>query len=298
MLINSLIVSSFMIIISFAGGLGNQMFQYALFKKFQLLGKNVKGDFNFYNKNKAHNGFELEKVFNLKIPKASQEEINKLKDNSDFLRKYRRFFRIFWKSTDIEQINFDFDDSIFALDNAYLNGYWQSEKYFKDISEQLRRDFAFRNIDLANKKMLEKIKGTESVSIHIRRGDYESDPHTKKLLGGICIISYYKRAIDIIQSKINNPYFFIFSDDLNWARENFRFLSKCFFVDINHSENSYKDMFLMSHCNHNIIANSSFSWWGAWLNNNLNKIVIAPSKWFNNKRLDSKDIVPESWIRL
>jgi len=287
-----------MIIVAFMGGLGNQMFQYALFKKFQLLGKDVKGDISFYDKNNAHNGFEIERVFNLKIPRASQEEINRLKDTSNFLRKYRRFFRIFWKSTDIEQINFDFCESILLLDNAYLNGYWQSEKYFKDISKQVRKDFTFRNTDLTDKKILKKIKNTNSISIHIRRGDYESDPNTKKLLGGICTIDYYNQAINLIQSRINKPVFFIFSDDLNWAKENLRLSSKHFFIDINRGENSYKDMFLMSYCKHNIIANSSFSWWGAWLNKNQNKLVIAPAKWSNNKRLDSKDIVPESWIRI
>jgi hypothetical protein len=287
-----------MIIISFSGGLGNQMFQYTLFKKFQSLGREVKADSTFYDENQAHNGFEIEKIFGLKLPRATKEEINRLKDTSSFLRKYRRFFRIFWKSTDVEQITFDFDGSIFSRENAYLNGYWQSEKFFKDIKSEIKRDFTFRNIDNKNKKMSKKILSTNSISLHIRRGDYENSASTKKLHGGICTLDYYNRAIKLMADRVNNPTFFIFSDDLDWAKENLKLPSKAFFVGINRGKNSYKDMFLMSHCKHNILANSSFSWWGAWLNANPKKIVICPSRWYNNKRLDSKDIVPESWTRI
>lgn len=287
-----------MIIVNFFGGLGNQMFQYALFKKFQSLGLEVKADITHYEFNNEHNGFELEKVFHLKIERANLNEIKSLKDNSIFLRKYRRFFHIFWKKTDIEQISFDFDGSIFYLKDAYLNGYWQSEKFFKDISPELRKDFSFKNIDKNNKLILNKIIKSNSVSIHIRRGDYVTNPNFNKFHGGICNISYYLKAIELIKRKVKKPVFFIFSDDLDWVKKNLPLLENTIFVDINKGKNSYKDLFLMSKCKHNILANSSFSWWAAWLNSNSDKIIVCPDKWFNSRRLDSKDIVPESWIRL
>ena len=287
-----------MIIITFSGGLGNQMFQYALFKKFQSLGREVKADISFYDKYNSHNGFEMDKIFLLNVPRATKKNINELKDTSNFLRKYRRFFRVFWKSTDIEQIGSDFNDSIFSVKNAYLNGYWQSEKFFKDIESDIRKDFTFRNIDFKNKTILKKILGNNSISVHIRRGDYETHAQTKKLLGGICTPDYYNHAIRLICSKIKNPLFFIFSDDLTWTKKNLTLPDNAVFVDINLGENSYKDLFLMSNCKHNILANSSFSWWAAWLNTNPKKIIICPNKWSNSRRLDSKDRIPTNWIRL
>lgn len=146
---------------------------------------------------------------------------------------------------------------------------------------------------------MKKIINSNSISLHVRRGDYENNSSAKRLHGGICTLNYYKQAIELVASRIKNPVFFIFSNDLKWARENLELEKyKQVLVNLNKGNNSYKDMYLMSKCKHNIIANSSFSWWGAWLNANPKKIVICPKRWYNNKRLDSKDIVPESWIRI
>ena len=278
-----------MIIIKFQGGLGNQMFQYALFKRFQCLGREVKADLSFYDENTAHNGFELERIFGLSLPKASKEEIERLKDTNKFLRRYRRFFNIGWKKTDVQQVLFDYKDDIFKLDDAYLDGYWQSEKFFEPIIPGIKEDFKINLEDENNKGMAALIESSNSVSIHIRGTDFEKD----KLLGGISTADYYKKAIELLRTKVDNPVFFVFSDDFEYAKK----IINEPVVDMNKGNDSYKDLILMSLCKHNIMANSSFSWWGAWLNRNPNKMVVCPSKWVNLKRLDSLDIIPDGWIR-
>ena len=286
-----------MIIISFCGGLGNQMFQYALLRKFVFLGKEVKADLSFYSKQNVPS-YQLEKIFGIKLPLATKEEINSLKDNLTFLRKVRRFFHIFWKNTDVQQVYFDFNKKIFNLDSAYLEGYWQSEKFFLDVKDSLLEEFSFSKISSSNRTFLKEMKNLNLVSIHVRRGDYESNPHAQKFHGNISTIKYYQKAIEHINSHTKNPFFLIFSNDLDYVEKEFTFLKNKKIVSINKNENSHLDMFLMSQCNHNILANSSFSWWGAYLNMTPNKIVICPKKWVNNKQLDSPDIVPENWIRL
>ena len=147
-----------------------------------------------------------------------------------------------------------------------------------------------------NKNILEEIKKRNSISIHIRRGDYVNDINAKKILGDNCNLLYYQKAIEYIYSVITSPFFYIFSDEPEWVKNNFSFLENSLIIDWNKGKDSWQDMMLMSHCKHNIIANSSFSWWGAWLNNNNNKIVIAPKKWFNT--FEAPYIVPNEWIRI
>lgn len=141
-------------------------------------------------------------------------------------------------------------------------------------------------------KIMDYIQSVNSVSIHFRRGDYIGNRihETDKT-------EYYKEALNIIQSKVENPVYFVFSDDINWIRENFKTSFETHYIDFNDSESNYEDLKLMSSCKHNIIANSSFSWWGAWLNSNPDKIVISPKKWFNDDMLNYEDVIPQSWIQ-
>ena len=194
-----------------------------------------------------------------------------------------------------------FQSDLFDIKNScYIKGFFRSEKYFIDIREELLKDFSL-NVELneKNKKMLEQIKNTNSVSIHFRRGDY-----TKKRVAdkyGSCSVEYYKNASKIIADSISEPItLFIFSDDINWVRNNVKFDFETVYVDINLAKQGYFDLELMKNCKHNIIANSSFSWWGAWLNENESKIVIAPKWWMKDVDTTSKnvDIIPESWLIL
>ena len=294
-----------MIVVNFSGGLGNQMFQYALYKKFKTLGNDVKADISFYTMVESHNGFEIDKVFGLNLIKADQGEILSLKDTSNFLRKYRRrLYPLFWKKTHKEQLSFDFDKKVLNFDEAYLNGYWQSEKYFLDIKEEIKKDFTFKDLDIPSQNVLESIKNCNAISIHIRRGDYVSDAATKDFLGNICNVDYYNRALEYIYTnkEITNPEFFIFSDDIQWAKDNLKIKNKAHFININQGNRSWQDMCLMSNCKHNIIANSSFSWWAAYLNSNDKKIIICPNRWVNNdrrfRRLNSPDIIPNTWKKI
>lgn len=267
-----------MIIIKFSGGLGNQMFQYALYKTFEKLNKKVKANTLFFNNKSLHNGYELDKVFKIDINYASEEEAFK-----GIISNYVE------ESTDKY---FSFDKNILNLENGYLKGYWQNENYFKCNRELLLNVFDFRVNDTKNMIMLKEIQSSESVSIHVRRGDYLD---FNDLFIGVASLEYYKDAINKIKNKVKKPKFFIFSDDFDWVKQNLE-LENSIFVDLNRANNSYKDMYLMSQCKHNIIANSTFSWWGAWLNRNANQIVIRPTR-FWNKNPNGESIYCDEWIK-
>jgi hypothetical protein len=182
-------------------------------------------------------------------------------------------------------------------DNSYLSGLWQTEKYFKDCEEIIRTEFTFKQpLNKKNSELSETIRRKNSVSIHIRRGDYIYNSEEYKI-HGLCSIDYYKKAVECIANKAGELTLFIFSDDIEWVKNNLKFDFPIIFVD-NNVDDIHEDLRLMSLCKHNIIANSTFSWWGAWLNNNKEKIVIAPKKWFNEFEADTKDIYPDSWMRI
>lgn len=269
-----------MIISQIVGGLGNQMFLYALGKSVALKNKtNFKVDKSEFLKYKLHK-YSLNNL-SAETKIASSVEI--------FL--WKKFFKF-------QEKKFNFDKKVFLKKNAYFVGYYQSPKYFEWIREDIIRDFSpkkaicGKNFDAAK-----KIEKENSVSLHVRRGDYVSNKITKAK-HGVCSLNYYTQAVEIIKKKVKQPVFYIFSDDKNWVKKNIKTKSPQVFVDWNNADNSFEDMRLISLCKHNIIANSTFSWWGAWLNKNPNKIVIAPQKWFANKTIDTSDLIPHSWFRL
>jgi len=183
-------------------------------------------------------------------------------------------------------------------DNTILFGYFQNEEYFRKYKSQIRKDFTFKNeLNGKNKDIAKKMSETESVSMHIRRTDYMSPSSTLAVLD----MAYYQQAINLMREKVNNPFFFIFSDDIEWVRDNLDVGSiPHVFIDWNTGKESYIDMQLMSLCKHNITANSSFSWWGAWLNNNENKIVIAPSLWYKGQVgvKDAEEFLADGWTMI
>lgn len=283
-------------IIRFLGGLGNQMFQYACYKALQKEYPNVKADLSSYKVDKPHNGYELESIFNLKLNTISPfiENLYNLNNRKWLYRKLRKIRLLNIVHTE-EQKHFTYDPSIFTNSNyQYYVGFWQNEKYFVNTANEIREDFEFNPLsDQKNIDILNKINESISISLHVRRGDYIGHPS----FGGICNKEYYRNAIQYIQSKIDNPKFFVFSNDIDWCMKNLKMINTEF-ISWNNSTNSYLDMHLMSKCKHNIIANSSFSWWGAWLNKNPNKIVIGPQKWLNEDAYDTSTILPKDWIRL
>jgi hypothetical protein len=199
----------------------------------------------------------------------------------------------------VKERHFHFDPEILALpDNVYLDGNWQSEKYFRSIEKIIREDFTLsEEPDYLNQQMIDKIRNCEAVSLHIRRGDYVSNPETTAY-HGICSEEYYRGAVSKLENYVKNPHFFVFSDDPSWVKEKLDIRHSTTIVDFNGSEKDYEDMRLMSLCKHHIIANSSFSWWGAWLSNNPQKIVVAPKQWFNKPDINTQDLIPDTWIRV
>jgi len=199
----------------------------------------------------------------------------------------------------IEEKYFYYDKNIMrAGSDACIIGYWQSEKYFLDIRQTLLQDFTFKEpLEGRNSEIAKQIRQTQSVSLHVRRTHYVPSPPQKEI-HGTCPPEYIFSAIQYIREKVANPAFFIFSDDIQWCRDNLQLTEETRFIDFNTGRNSFRDMHLMSLCKHNIIANSSFSWWAAWLNGNKDKTVIAPRRWFLDKSVNTQDLPPESWIRI
>lgn len=293
--------------VTITGGLGNQMFVYAFCLELRKRGYNTVlfAPRKRNSKGYGHQGYELKKLFNISetIGVGSQIFDFLLSIYSQLIRIFpTRFKRPLLKLVGVYPVsvseNFVYYPEVFTFRhrNELFMGTWQSEKYFSNAIIEVREHFKFKSnlISKANADVLTQMYGRNSVSIHIRRGDYLS-PQYIDGFGNICTIEYYKRAIEFLNHKIENPYFYIFTDDKAWVVENFNIANSCFVVH-NTGSNSWQDMFLMSKCKHNIIANSSFSWWGAWLNKNPDKIVIAPQKWWNG--IDNDDVVPPNWIRV
>jgi Glycosyl transferase family 11 len=210
---------------------------------------------------------------------------------------WRQFGR---KPRFIREKGLGFNTSIFDLSNcAYLQGYWQSERYFADIEEELLREFEFAvPASAKNREWRSLIEAGPSVSLHVRRGDYVRDPLINAA-HGTCSLAYYDNAIKVLRDKLGAGFsIFVFSDDTDWAKENLRFDFPTHVVDTNDTATNYEDLRLMASCDHHIIANSSFSWWGAWLNPSKSKQVIAPKRWFREAAMNNPDILPKSWLAI
>jgi hypothetical protein len=286
-----------MIIVKITGGLGNQMFQYAMGKKLALK----------HNSQLILDTSELllfqnpynKRFFELEVFPTIKENLLFLSDN--YLIKsfyyYKIWIKLYRKIKGIRAIYQDLQlapEYYSSLpDQVYLDGIWNSESFFKGYESTIRNSFVFNsNLDDANQKWLEKINNCTSISLHVRRGDYLSDQH--RSIYNICNRIYYQNAMDFIIQSVSNPQFFVFSDDISWAKENINHPNYIFYyVENNTGSQSFEDMRLMSHCAHHITANSTFSWWGAWLNSNPGKIVLAPAKWY---RIHPSMQLPDGWI--
>lgn len=286
-----------MIIVSINGGIGNQLFQYAFGRHLaHLHNTEVHFDLSAFD-NPEHRPFALNH-FNVNLKKVSQNKLPfHIRKGFRNLRLIRSFLnRFFYPYQIVIQNQFHFNPLYLSNNqNTYYWGYWQSEKYFSEVKELIKQELTFKeNLSDPDKEVRQKIEEKNSVCLHVRRGDYLNHP-----LLPICDLSYYQKAIEIICEKVQNPYFFIFSDDITWCRENLKLSHPNDFI---HTEEPIRDLRLMTFCKHNIIANSSFSWWGAYLGNNNDKIVISPKKWFmerdNKANYNTKDLIPDNWIMI
>jgi hypothetical protein len=275
--------------IKITGGLGNQMFIYAFYLQMRKRFPNTRIDLTDMLKYNAHNGYELQRVFGI-----SDNEVRLpqwLKKTIEFL-----FFKtIIERKQNLETMEAYKKDYLYPL--IYFKGFYQSERFFADVANEVRQAFTF-NKKMANSStlaMLHDIDTNEhSVSLHVRRGDY-MEPKFYERYGKVCTLEYYQRAIDHMLSINSQAKFYVFSNDIDWVKQNLN-IANVAFIDFNQGKDSWQDMMLMSHCRHNVICNSSFSWWGAWLNPNPEKVVIAPKRWYSD--IEAPYITPNSWIRL
>lgn len=292
-----------MIIIELMGGLGNQMFQYATGRKLALE-RNVELKLDISNFDHDSKRTYRLNHFNTIDAIASGEEIKVLRrydrpSLSTIPSFLKERLKPYYRRHHVKEQQFEYDPNLRNIGNdAYLSGYWQTEKYFSDIRDILRKEFTLKDrLDEANLELLSRILGKNSVSLHIRRGDYITD-HKTFQYHGTCSNEYYQNAIGLVGRNIEDPHFFIFSDDMAWVKRNFPISYPHEFVSHNGEEKDYLDMILMLHCRHHIIANSSFSWWGAWLGESGDATIIAPLQWFRNPSLGNRDLLPESWLRI
>jgi len=299
-------------IVKIIGGLGNQMFQYAFFIALKKTDKNVKMDVSSFQNYTLHQGFELKQLFGATQNEfALIDEIASLKDTQKQFSLRKNIGKLlfskpgkFIKKSHLIQANYSqYDSTLKDLGNIYYDGYWQSEKFFGECKQQIINVFKWKIINKKNRVTAEKMQSENSVAIHIRR--FDSPKNLKELylrlrlviLWRVCSQKYYLNALSYITENVDNPKVYIFTDNINWVKSNIPQVDNYKIVDWNRSKDSHYDMYLMSQCKHNVISMSSFSWWGAWLNDNPEKIVVAPKKWAVRFTKDI-DLIPQEWKRM
>ena len=293
-----------MVIVRLMGGLGNQMFQYAAARRIALAHQvPLKLDISWFaqwpDRAYALHGLDIQETF------ATPDELLEVagppaKGIRQLAFRLRRQLGIAYGWTWIHERGLSpFDRRV--LDpptRVYLDGYWQSEKYFGDVADTIRHEFTIDSQpNVRSRGIADQIATTESVSVHIRRGDYVADPRASRARN-VCTPDYYHRSVALIAERVGSPHLFLFSDDPQWIAANLRFEHPVTLVSENARHKEHEDLRLMSACRHHIIANSSFSWWGAWLDPRPDKLVLAPRRWMNDPRVDDRDVLPPGWIRV
>jgi hypothetical protein len=293
-----------MIIVRLNGGLGNQMFQYAAALCLADMHRTeTRFDLTWFDDYQLHQGFELVKIFGMPIPEPSETDYRRVLGWRGCRRLrphlWRRSVRPFRPTSFVAEPHFRFWPGFHALPaDVYLDGYWQSEKYFLPAADQVRSAFQFRqSLTGLNREFADRIASCNSVAVHVRRGDFARD-RTINAVHGLSSLAYYEAGIRRILDRVQDPYFFLFSDDMDWVRANLHIDRPCWHADHNRGAESFNDMRLMSLCRHHIIANSSFSWWSAWLGENPAQQVIAPARWFRKEDIDTTHLLPERWTRM
>ena len=279
------------------GGLGNQLFQYATARSLAIrTGAELRLDLSSYA-NDPLRCYELS-VFPI-IGQVIREADDRIEEPR-FIGKMKKFLsQLQRKEKYYREPHFHYDPRVKNLSApVFLEGYWQSEKYFVEDALSLRRELIpFQPLELDNASIAAQINTATAVSLHVRRGDYVANAHTNNY-HGVCSIEYYRAAIEYMRHAAGDIHLFVFSDDQEWCKSNLEPNYPTTYATANPPDRGYRDMQLMALCRHHIIANSSFSWWGAWLNPRPDKIVVAPRNWFANSEHDTRDLIPETWVRL
>ncbi len=296
------------VIVSLYGGLGNQLFQFAT--ALSLAKKNharVFLDLSWFDKDHLSAG-ETPRAYALGVydlgcnvliknnrRKASHKQLTRYIDT--VVRRVKKYINL--GIPHFHEKSMKFHPNLIQSElPIWLDGYWQSYKYFEDIKPALREMIAFsRNMNSTMQAIYKDILVKDAICIHVRRGDYVTNPSAAQF-HGLCDLSYYYSGINLVIKNLLNPHAFIFSDDPLWVRSNFKLQIPSTIVDINGSDEAHQDLWLMAACKHFIIANSSLSWWGAWLSDQSDKIVVAPNQWFLNCQMSTEDLIPDQWIRI
>jgi hypothetical protein len=293
-----------MIVTKLKGGLGNQMFQYAVGRHLaHLHGTELKLDISMFDNYEWHD-YSL-KPFNILENFATNEEVTAMKHKEKLKFEWPDWLRRVLKngfnytSKHIREKHIHYDSSILTLPaNVYLEGYWQSERYFKDIEQLIRREFRVKSRpEGKNLTLAKRISESESISLHIRRGNYVTDEKTNKF-HGTCSFEYYYNCLELLKRRISNPHVFLFSDDPEWVNDKIKLPYQTTVVDHNDVHKDFEDLRLMSQCKYHIIANSTFSWWGAWLSEYKQKIVFCPRRWFASGKRNTIDLIPDAWQKI
>jgi hypothetical protein len=279
-------------------GLGNQMSQYALFLQKKKLDQSTQ----LISFCADHNGFELDSVFNISWKRNIKERLlyvtyRILLTEKRIIKPIQFLFSKFQFKIVNENYDYSFKREYLSPSKGitfYVGG-WHSDLYFSEARTEVKRAFQFKQLDdEQNRALLSKILNGQSVALHVRRGDYMNEENLK-LFGRVCTDAYFQKAIATMIEKVPDAHFYVFSNDLKWVKENLR-IERVTYVDHNSGKDSWKDMYLMSKCKHNVISNSTFSWWGAWLNDNPEKIIISPTKFLNDDL--STDVYPQEWLKI
>jgi Glycosyl transferase family 11 len=289
-----------MITVKLAGGLGNQMFQYAIGRHLAIkYNTELSLDLSFllnrsYGHKFVYRDYYLD-IFNIVV----DEIVDQFPWYKNIKNKIAERCRINLPGIRVES---HFHSDARNLDcgpNCYLAGYWQSPRYFSEIAETIRKDFTFtKSVRSSSLDLFAHIKKTNAVCLNVRRSDYIGNK-----LHDVCGLKYYQDALDLLTTRLGECTVFVFSDDINWCEENLKISGDHLFVGHEHAHTTgFKNfdayLYMMSHCKHYIIPNSTFAWWAVWLNNDSEKIVIAPSRWFNDDRINAEELYDQAWIRL
>lgn len=290
------------ILLHYQGGLGNQMFIYAFKCRLIAEGRKVCDDIAGYQLFPGTRDFRLQDAFpGVEIDRSMEAEAislaKKQLSRNVFCKAIHRLFPAARYYTDVpEKDALTYLPQYLHFQGGPLRGYWQSPLYFEGLEPLIRKSFSFRTPTDHIKDFGERLKAQNSVSVHVRAGDY-LEPYFQRLYGGICTPEYYQKAIGYICSRINDPVFYVFSDDILWCKKNIAIENAVWLEPPKLGKHcDWEEMFLMSCCRHNIVANSSFSWWGAWLNDDPERIVIAPRRWLN--MVQKQQICPSEWVRI
>ncbi len=288
------------IVVKLQGGIGNQLFQYALGQSLiHQTQHSVQYDRSWFA-TQTKRKFELGS-FAFDVPIAPVAEITEFQKYEKRSSKLSFLHNVLTANEHIyiKEKSLRFNPAILQLNPpVYLDGNWQSEKYFQPIADQLRTEMRVRTAPVGeNARMLAALARQRAIAVHVRRGDYVQDTRTNTF-HGVTSMQFYQTAAAYLINKTQEPVFYVFSDDSEWVKTHIHFPAPTVYVDHNDTDHGYEDLRLMRACRHHIIANSSFSWWGAWLAETPGQIVIAPKQWFNDPAQDSRDLVPDRWVRM